>query len=104
MPKDKMKKKKDKVNQFCGFKGCQTKTSHTNDADVRSLLEVYLNPGELAIWAIKGITQLRDSIIRDIREKQMFALIPRLRQPEELYIRTVHLLLFADKDVAPHLL
>jgi hypothetical protein len=95
---------KSKPNQFCPVQGCSTNAQHRDDADVKALLETAQTPCELARWATNALIELRDSIGRDSAERQIFALITRLRQVEELYSRTVYILLLVTDDELPHML
>jgi hypothetical protein len=95
---------KSQDNSFCPVPWCSTKAPHKDDADVKALLETAQIPGELARWATNALTELRDSIERDSAERQIFALITRSRQVEELYSRAVYILLLATDDELPHML
>jgi len=54
-------------------------------------------------WALAAMVDLAYSIGRDLTEKRLFAWFSRLRQPEELYIRTLYTLFIAAKDEIPHI-
>src|ERR1039457_2768242 len=94
--------KKSKPNLFCPVPGCSTKAPHKDDFIVQGLLKA--SRGDLASWALAGMVELGNSILRDMGENQIFAWLTRLRQPEELYARTLYLLLLANDDEAAHML
>jgi hypothetical protein len=48
--------------------------------------------------------ELRDSICRDLADGRMFAWLARLRQPEELYVRTLYALFISDEKELHHIL
>ena len=50
------------------------------------------------------MAELSQSICRDLAEKKLFAWISRLRQPEEIYIRTLYTLFIATKEELPHII
>jgi hypothetical protein len=50
------------------------------------------------------MAELRNSIDRDLKEGQMLAFLTRLRQPEELYIRTLYALFIPTEKELHHVL
>jgi hypothetical protein len=49
------------------------------------------------------MAELGHSICRDLTDKKLFAFFTRMRQPEELYIRTLYALFVAPSAELPHL-
>ena len=50
------------------------------------------------------MAELAQSIGRDLEGKKVFAVHTRIRQPEELYIRTLYALFVATDEEIPHIL
>jgi hypothetical protein len=91
-------------NPQCPVPGCKTKHPHANDPIVKSLIDEFASPAKLTQWVFYGMAELRDSICRDIMDRKVFAWHTRLRQPEELYIRTLYALFIADEKELHHIL
>jgi hypothetical protein len=68
------------------------------------LIQQFADPVNMTFWVLAGMAELRDSIVRDMKEGQVFAWFTRLRQPEELYVRTLYALLIADERELHHIL
>jgi hypothetical protein len=96
--------KSKKVNPNCSVVGCRTERPHTSDPIVVGLLREFSNPIKLATHALAAMAELRSSIERDYRENLIFSWYLRLRQPEELYIRTLYALFVANADEMPHVM
>jgi hypothetical protein len=94
---------KKKVNPFCPVKGCSTKVPHTDDAIVRAQMTALAKPESLAAYVHNSLGKLGDSILRDLQDRNFFAIQSRLRQPEELYIRTLYVLFIAKPEERPHI-
>jgi hypothetical protein len=58
----------------------------------------------MTFWTLGAMTELANSICRDLSEGKAFAWLSRLRQPEELYIRTLYALFIASEAELPHIL
>jgi len=58
----------------------------------------------MTAWTLAAMAELRESICRDLVNKKVFAFHTRVRQPEELYIRTLYALFVASKEEIPHIL
>ena len=61
-------------------------------------------PDKMTAWTLAAMTELRESICRDLVNKKVFAFHTRVRQPEELYIRTLYALFVASREEIPHIL
>jgi hypothetical protein len=99
-----MAKKKKKLNPHCPVPGCQTTKPHIDDPIVKGLILTFTYPEKMTLWAFTAMEELSESICRDLREKKSFAWLSRLRQPEELYIRTLYALFIATEKELPHIL
>jgi hypothetical protein len=71
---------------------------------VGGLLQKFSEPAELALWAKTGIAELTNSLTEDVSKKKAFTYLTRLRQVEELYHRTLYMLLIAERTEMPHIL
>jgi hypothetical protein len=100
----KMRKSKPKQNPHCPVIGCKTKSPHTEDFLVKALADRFAAADKSLSWVLAGMVELRDSIIEDILDKRLFSWYTRMRQPEELYFRTLYILFIAKHDEVPHLL
>ena len=61
-------------------------------------------PEKMTKWTLGAMAELRESICRDLLDKKVFAFHTRIRQPEELYIRTLYTLFIATNEEIPHIL
>lgn len=50
------------------------------------------------------MAELRDSVTDDVQKNRLFSWYTRMRQPEELYFRTLYVLFLASDDEVPHVL
>jgi hypothetical protein len=50
------------------------------------------------------MAELKSSLISDVQEGRLFSWYTRMRQPEELYFRTLYVLFLAADDEIPHIL
>lgn len=91
-------------SRLCPIRGCTTKQPHTQNPVVQSLIQFFANPVQITTWTRIAISELMDSIRRDMRDKKIFAWNARLRQPEELYIRVVYALFIAEEKELHHIL
>lgn len=82
--------KKKKTNPHCPVAGCQTTQPHADDPIVQGLILEFAPPEKMTLWARTAMAELSESICRDLVAKKVFAWHSRLRQPEELYIRTLN--------------
>jgi hypothetical protein len=98
-----MKKNKSK-NPHCPVLGCRTDKPHADDPIAAGLIHEFSVPEKLAYWVLGGMAELRESICRDLAEKKVFAWLTRLRQPEELYVRTLYALFIANDKELHHIL
>lgn len=92
------------ANPHCPVGGCSTTTPHLSDPSVAAMMKAYDDPKQLAGWAEAGMKELALSFLQDMEAGRVFAWVTRLRQIEELYIRSIYTLLIADKSEVPHLL
>jgi hypothetical protein len=93
-----------KINPHCPVPGCKAKAPHAGDQTVQGLIQEFAPPAKLSFWVLHGMVELRDSICRDLVENKIFAWHTRLRQPEELYIRTLYALFIAEEKELHHIL
>jgi hypothetical protein len=93
-----------KVNPYCPVRGCKTDKAHSDDPIVKGLIRKFGSPDKLTFWVLQAMEELRDSISRDLADGKLFAWLTRLRQPEELYIRTLYALFISDERELHHLL
>jgi hypothetical protein len=98
-----VKKRKQKLNPHCPVPGCKTDKPHAADAIVSALIHEFAPPEKMTSWVLSGIAELRNSIDKDLKAGQMFAFLTRLRQPEELYIRTMYALFIASEKELHHI-
>jgi hypothetical protein len=61
-------------------------------------------PAKMVAWVRSAIVELGQSISRDLAEGKYFAWHTRLRQPEELYIRTLYALFIATEKELHHII
>ena len=66
-------------------------------------MTAFAKPEYLAALVHDAIGKLGDSILRDLQDRNFFAFQSRLRQPEELYIRTLYVLFIATPEELPHI-
>ena len=97
-------KKKRKINPHCPVSGCRTAKPHAEDPIVKGLILTFAPPQQMTLWARAAMAELSESICRDLMAKKVFAWHSRLRQPEELYIRTLYVLFIATEKELPHIL
>lgn len=93
-----------KINPYCPVSGCKTDKPHADDPIVAGLIAEFAPPENMTAWVLAGMAELRNSIVRDMTDGQVFAWFTRLRQPEELYIRTLYALFIADEKELHHIL
>ena len=97
-------KKKNKVNPHCPVPGCRTDRPHANDPIVKGMIGEYGPPEKMTFWVCAAMSELGQSISRDLAEGKLFAWHTRLRQPEEMYIRTLYALFIATEKELHHIL
>jgi len=95
---------KKRPNPHCPVIGCRTPRPHADDPIVKGLIHAFGPPAAMALWSLTAMAELRESICRDLIEKKIFAWYTRLRQPEELYIKTLYALFVASERELHHLL
>lgn len=99
-----MKKKAKERNPHCPVPGCKTPIPHNQDPVTKGLIDEFSSPEKMTDWVLTGMVELGNSIARDLGENMYFAWHTRLRQPEELYIRTLYCLFIASKEELPHVI
>jgi hypothetical protein len=82
----------------------QDQPSSQGRSNCEGIIAEFGPPEKLAGWVLSAMAELRESIMKDLMEGRMFAWQTRLRQPEELYIRTLYLLFIATEDEKHHIL
>jgi hypothetical protein len=85
-------------NANCPVSGCRTTAPHVDDATVKALMIAFAPPAEMTKWTLAAMAELAESICRDLENKKVFAFHTRVRQPEELYIRTLYTLFVASDE------
>jgi hypothetical protein len=93
-----------KVNPHCPVSGCKTAKPHADDPIVKGLIHEFAAPEKMTMWTLSAMAELSKSICRDLTEKRFFAWYTRLRQPEEMYIRTLYALFIATDKELHHIL
>jgi hypothetical protein len=93
-----------KINPHCPVPGCKTDKPHSTDPIVAGLIGEFSRPERMTHWVLGGMAELRNSIVRDMKDGQIFAWYTRLRQPEELYVRTLYALFVAGENELHHVL
>jgi hypothetical protein len=96
--------KKSKANPHCPIPGCKTEGVHKDDPIVKGIIAEFGDPEKLTGWVLSAMAELRESMMKDLSEGRIFAWHTRLRQPEELYIRTLYLLFIASEEETHHIL
>jgi hypothetical protein len=96
--------KRKKPNPYCPVPGCQTKQPHADDFLVKALIDRFGAPDKCLSWVLGGMAELRDSVTEDILDRRLFSWYTRMRQPEELYFRTLYILFLASSNEVPHIL
>jgi len=64
----------------------------------------FSSPERITHWALAVMTELIESMCDDLSKKRMFAWHLRMRQPRELYIRTLYATLLAGERELHHVL
>lgn len=95
---------KKKLNPHCPVSGCRTTKPHADDPMVKGLILAFAPPEQMTLWVRTAMAELSESICRDLMAKKVFAWHSRLRQPEELYIRTLYTLFIASEAELHHIL
>lgn len=104
MAKKKATKKKSVQNPYCPVPGCRAKAPHASDSLVSTLITIMGDPRRLTMLARTGMTQLLISMERDWADKRQFSWFCRMRQPEELYYKTLYAVFFASEKELHHML
>ncbi len=95
---------KNKPNPYCPVPGCRTMAAHLDDPIVNALMLEFGPPEKMTGWTLAAMAELRESICRDLADKNVFAFHTRVRQPEEPYIRILYALFVATNEEIPHIL
>jgi hypothetical protein len=95
---------KKKENPHCPVPGCRTKQPHADDQIVKGMIAEFGPPAKMVSWVRSAIAELGRSISRDLSEGKYFAWFTRMRQPEELYVRTLYALLIATEKELHHII
>jgi hypothetical protein len=90
------------MNLHCPVNGCKTQQPHTDDPIVQALRQ--MPPKELTDLVRAAMAELLESFKNDAQNNRTFAWMTRLRQVDELYMRTVYILLLAKDEEIPHVL
>ena len=101
---NKNKQKKPKTNAYCPVAGCKAKALHASDSTVASFVKIMGDPVRLTAFARTGMSQLLLSMRDDWKAKRQFAWFCRMRQPEELFYKTLYAVFFASEKELHHML
>jgi hypothetical protein len=93
-----------KINPHCPVSGCKTTKPHADDLIAKGLIDEFSPPEKMTFWVLTAMAELGQSIARDYEEKKYFAWHARLRQPEEMYVRTLYALFIASEKELHHIL
>jgi hypothetical protein len=96
--------KSKKKNPNCPVPSCTTQAPHADDPAVKALILEFGPPERMTRWALAAMTEIRDSICRDLAENKVLAWYTRLRQPEELYVTVLYALFIAEEKELHHIL
>src|SRR5258708_20680059 len=91
-----------KLNPHCPVRGCKTVTPHAADPFTKQLIQEFGPPARMVTWALAAMTELMESICRDLIEKKVLAWYTRLRQPEEIYVTALYAIFIADEKELHH--
>src|SRR2546422_5826094 len=90
------------MSTHCPVPRCDAKQPHTDDPIVQALMQ--MPPQELTELVRAAMAELLESFKNDAQNNRTFAWMTRLRQVDELYMRTVYVLLLAKDKEIPHVL
>ena len=68
------------------------------------LIKTFEDPGQMTLFARVGMSQLLISMQEEWKGKRQFAWFCRMRQPEELFYKTLYALFFASEKELHHML
>jgi hypothetical protein len=77
---------------------------HADDPAVMAMIQEFGPPARMVTWALAAMTELRESICRDLAENKVLAWYTRLRQPEEIYVTVLYALFVANEKELHHIL
>jgi hypothetical protein len=104
MLKSKRHKTNQKTNPHCPVPGCRTKKAHMDDPIMPGIARAFASPTDMTQWTCAAIAELAQSIASDLENGRTLAFLSRVRQPEELYFRTLYALFVATDKELPHIL
>lgn len=84
--------------------GCRTTQPHADDPIAKGMIAEFGPPEKMVAWVRSAIVELGQSIARDLADGRYFAWLTRLRQPEEMYIRTLYALFIASEKELHHII
>jgi hypothetical protein len=90
------------VNPYCPVHGCSAKHPHAEDPLVSQILGEIASPQRFLNRIHLAISQLYGSLKDDHRKSRLIAYLTRFRQVEELYFRSLYVLLLAEPQEVPH--
>jgi|SRR5215472_11001628 len=90
------------INPHCPVRGCRATRSHTEDPFVIEIVNEIASPQVFLKWVQVAISQLYCSVKDDDRSGRLVAYLTRIRQIEELYFKTLYILLLAEPLEVPH--
>ncbi len=97
------RKKAPKVNPHCPVAGCKAKQPHRSEKHVDALMRVTELPHLMCKYVSEGLAALGSSACNDLANRNAFGFLTRQRQVQELYIKTLYLLLIAEPDEQAHM-
>lgn len=98
-----MNPKQPKTNPHCPVPGCKVKHPHRKAKDVDALMRLTELPHVMCQYVIEGLAHLGNSACNDLANRNAFGFLTRQRQIQELYIKTLYLLLMAEEAEQAHM-
>jgi hypothetical protein len=96
-------KKEKKLNPNCPVFGCRAKLPHRQERHVDALMRLVELPQLMCGYVMDGLAHLGNSACNDLANHNALGFLTRQRQIQELYLRTLYLLLLADTAEQIHM-
>jgi hypothetical protein len=96
-------KRGQRINPHCPVNGCRTKKPHRQDRHVEALMRLVELPHLMCGYVMDGLAQLGNSAGNDLANLNALGFLTRQRQIQELYLRTLYLVLLADPAEQIHM-
>jgi hypothetical protein len=94
---------KGKINAHCPVPYCKATRPHRQDKYVDALMRITELPHLMCAYVSEGLGQLGNSACNDLANRNALGFLTRQRQIQELYIKTLYLLLIADPLEQEHM-